>query len=393
MRRAHLPPLRRFLRALPWVVSIGALAWSAVGVGWNRFLYTVYRGHQINALVFTADSRFLVGGGYFHLPGGEIGEVHLWNVQTGKCLWTATQNDRVLALAVSPNGKQIATISQVADDKGWFLNQGMTGPYRYVISLRSSTGGRKQSEFCDVFSLAQTHGIIWSPDSQIVGVVHQDGVALYRRAPDGNYRPATKHIVRPRGGTTWAVFAQSGELITTCDANENRYPAVNGSVDVWNARTGVWLRSLEQPENTRFEADLSPDGKRLVTLARDKSRVTVWNVQTGQKLARRYPRTISGEHLFHPQFFKKDNGGESEVDVFVTIASEIRYSTRTWYWASRSKILTPMTASGAVNEHQIISPDGEWWATIGLFAADKCLIHIYDAQTRREVPTEGTREW
>ena len=64
----------------------------------------------------------------------------------------------------------------------------------------------------------------------------------------------------------------------------SRAVTVDGTVRLWNARTGARIAVLRRDVNigTRF-GGFSPDGKRFLTV--DKS-VTIWDAQTGRAMAR-----------------------------------------------------------------------------------------------------------
>jgi serine/threonine protein kinase len=88
-------------------------------------------------------------------------------------------------------------------------------------------------------------------------------------APDPG--PAPKVILPGESGSVWATaFLKDDRLVMGME---------DGSLKIWNLKTGEPVKMLERQVGNIWTVDASPDGKYLVT-ASDDSAVTFWNLQT-----------------------------------------------------------------------------------------------------------------
>lgn len=85
----------------------------------GKELRTLRAAHALHDVTFSPDGRWLLGGGY-RSPGH--GWITAWEVATGKTLFTRKAHDqRIVSVAVSPDGKRLATAANDAKVILWEL--------------------------------------------------------------------------------------------------------------------------------------------------------------------------------------------------------------------------------------------------------------------------------
>ncbi len=83
--------------------------------------------------------------------------------------------------------------------------------------------------------------------------------------------PAPRVTLRGASGTVWATaFLPDNQLVMGME---------DGSIKIWNTQSGELINQLDKQDGNIWTADVSSDGKFLVTAA-DESDVTFWNLKT-----------------------------------------------------------------------------------------------------------------
>ena len=112
-----------------------------------------------------------------------------------------------------------------------------------------------------------------------VGVhrVRHPGTTAGRAAAGGpapaapNPGPAPRLTLRGESGTVWATaFLPNNQLVMGME---------DGSIKIWDLQNGELIKTLDKQDGNIWTADVSADGKFLVTAA-DESDVTFWNLET-----------------------------------------------------------------------------------------------------------------
>ena len=189
----------------------------------------------------------------------------------------------VVALSVSPDGKQVAVGTRRAED---LSNVGGTASIWDAESeqLLTALGGHYSG---DVVALS------YSPDSKLLAI-----------ASWGTLEPATVSVWDVKSGQTmWSQKAHRNSIQTIAFSPDGKYLATGGSrqyvrtreifaqVKLWDAQTGSLLKTLES-EGEVFSIAFSPDSKQVVTgcgssggsgtfKRSEMGRVQVWNTETG----------------------------------------------------------------------------------------------------------------
>jgi WD40 repeat protein/tRNA A-37 threonylcarbamoyl transferase component Bud32 len=247
---------------------------------------------------FSPDGRLLVTGSW-------SGALRTWDAQTGQLLRKKSGHDyRITAVAFSPDGLWMATSSLDRTIKVWDAATGeflrTLGGHAGIISgLAFSRDGRR------LFSGGAEDKIIkvWDP---LTGreVLNLRGPALFCHclAPstdgrlaagsaDGTVQIWDATPLKGDEGRVVLTREHDEEVWSVAYSGDGRYLASGtwrGAVQLWDARTDAWLRTLRGPQDTRVAQGVafSPDGERLAATAVSPNRIAVvkvWATATGRE--------------------------------------------------------------------------------------------------------------
>ncbi|MEX1229565.1 MAG: WD40 repeat domain-containing protein [Planctomycetaceae bacterium] len=207
----------------------------------------------------------------------ERGSITFWDTHTGDVQSTITgKRESVWSIAFSPDGKMLATGHRVGGidlwntaDRSSVANYGNND----VISFLSRTS--------DVRSLA------FSPDGQSLASASDGKIKLWD-VVDAETPTGAKRIEKPRltlaavPGHTRAisslVLSPGGQMLAS--ASED------GTVKVWDARTGELRLDIRATVRGFDSLDFSPDGKILSVPGIDGQRLELWDLSTSQELTK-----------------------------------------------------------------------------------------------------------
>jgi WD40 repeat protein/serine/threonine protein kinase len=190
--------------------------------------------------------------------------VKVWDVQTGRELFTLKgHSGYVNGVSFSPDGKRLATASQDTTVKVWDAQGGqeprtLLGQGR-VLNVAVSLDGKRLA----TVRLVREPGK--GPAKEVKVLDPQTGEALLTL-----HRPSN---------TVWCVaLSPDGKRLATGGVKE-----IGGGVKVWDAQTGKELLPLKGDTRAITSVCFSPDGKRLASTSVDQT-VKVWDAQTGEEL-------------------------------------------------------------------------------------------------------------
>jgi len=240
------------------------------------------------------------------------GEVAVFDATTG-LLRTFTVDHLVLTMALSPDGKTLATGGGVTSTregvvKFWDLSSGTETaahrpPMPGVISLAFSPDGRalalgSESGMIQLWDVVgrrlrcdlrghskQVPGLAFSPDSATLASAGWDKTVRLWNASDGQERVVLSGHTQ---NVSSVAFSPEGATLASGTA-------FFGAVKLWEVATGKERRTLR---GATGPLAFAPDGKSLATcsgrlFAGRRFQIVIWQVATGQELL-----TLSGHRIF-----------------------------------------------------------------------------------------------
>jgi serine/threonine protein kinase len=167
--------------------------------------------------------------------------------------------DAVQSVALSPNGKMIASASDDGTIKLWELDGDKTNPIKEI----KDQGG-------------WVRAVVFLSDRQIITA-----------GQDKNIK-----IIDITSGKVVKTLSGHTNLINSLAISPANDLLVSGSYDntvnLWQISTGKLLRSLKGHTDRVWGVAISNDGKQVVSASRDKT-LKIWDVNTGENL-----KTLSG---------------------------------------------------------------------------------------------------
>jgi WD40 repeat protein len=191
--------------------------------------------------------------------GSDDGALHIWNVATGEKKTIPAKGAPVSAIALSPDGQQLAAA------------------YPHSIVLLSAANG-------DVLKTLdlQTAGVdclSFAADGQTLAAAGEDGKIQTWNLAGGQ----TIRTISGAGKVMTLRFAPAGQVLASA--------AADGTVSLWDLQTGALGLQLKKHSGAVNAIAFSTDGNWMATGGDDRS-VIVWEVATGK--AR---RTLKGHDL------------------------------------------------------------------------------------------------
>jgi RNA polymerase sigma factor (sigma-70 family) len=273
------------------------------------------RGHRalIRSLVFAADGRTLVSGSHDKT-------VRFWDVARGKEVRRFDEPDMVLAIALSPDGKTLATGSFHSTNSKWTVRfrDAATGREqrrfqtdRFVfhlafspdgktlVALAPDNGGQPTSTIYlwDVVTgtlrnlggqPAFLYTAAFSPDSKTLATSSDGGIVLWDVATfKERGRPGGQYASGPS-----VTFSGDGKLLAWVG---------NGTIRLWDVVAGKERRARAEGHQSAVEAVVFlPDGKTLASASGDRT-LRLWEAATGRPV-RQYalPGALGSRGWFAP---------------------------------------------------------------------------------------------
>ncbi|WP_176726994.1 serine/threonine-protein kinase [Nostoc sp. KVJ20] len=190
---------------------------------------------------------------------GDDRKIKLWNLATGSPISSFnTYSQQVNAVVISPDGKTLVTGNDDNTIKIWNLGTGK--------QIRTLTGHSDS-----------VHALAISADSQTLLSGSDDNtIKIWDLATGEQIRTLVGHTfwVRSVAISPDSVILASGSFDKT--------------IKIWNLTKGYSIRTLEGNSQTVTTVAISPDGKTLASGSRDRT-IKLWNLATGKEI-----RTLVG---------------------------------------------------------------------------------------------------
>jgi WD40 repeat protein len=226
------------------------------------------RGHhgQIHTLAFSPDGKLLAtGAGDWH--DNDQG-IYLWDVASGKeAHRLAGHLGKVYCLHFSPDGNYLVSGSEKEDIfRIWNIK---TGQEQARYQRKGSDESARAAE-CRVSAVA------WSPDGKLLASAHDQGSLLLWDVKTGT---ELRSFQGHEGIVNAVAFSPDGKHVLS--------GSVDRTVRLWDVKTGAEQRRFGDPVDSVKCVAFSPDGRLVAASAGDYEGVIhLWDADSGREIAK-----------------------------------------------------------------------------------------------------------
>ena len=248
-----------------------------------------------------------------------LGQVQLWDAETGELQRTLRFDNHVRHATLSPDGRRLATASTDHTAQVWDVATGqpVTLPLRHENEVAH---------------------VAFGPDGRWLATASWDKTARVWDASTG--QPVTGPL-RHESPVLHVEFSPDGRRVATAS---QEYTA-----RVWDVDTGQPVKRPLRHKGTIACVAFSPDGRRVATASADQT-ARVWDAASGQPVTAPLPH----ESLVRHVVFSPDGRRLATASYDQT--------ARVWDAATGEPVHKPLGHGATVNQ-VAFSPDGRWLAT------------------------------
>jgi WD40 repeat protein len=210
----------------------------------------------------TVTATYFTSGGRQAVTAGSEGTVRVWDPGTAPELTPVfRQKDPITGLDVSPDGSRLLVGDASGRARVWLTRQ-----RRFVSGVRS---------------LEPLTGVAFGPQGRPLAVSEPDRAVAYSPAAGLNVSAGSEGI-RIRGASSLRLQPPSETISIALSPNGQRLAAgaADGTVRLWDSRTGKLVRTLRGHRDEVLSVAFSPDGKKLLSGSRDGD-ARIWNLSNG----------------------------------------------------------------------------------------------------------------
>jgi sugar lactone lactonase YvrE len=263
--------------------------------------------------------------------GSDDATVKLWDVASGQELFTLYgHTSHIWGLAFSPDGTILASASEDDTIRLWNVNNGSL--------IRTIENG------------SDVAGIAFSPDGATLASGSGANIVRLWRVSDG------VHLRTLQGFASWVI----NEVAFSPDGRTLAAGSNDGTIHLWQVSDGSLLRTFEGHTGTVWSVTFSPDGQTLASASGDGTvRVwqvasgRVWQVASGQVLST-FTRNLMKNVVFNPR-----------GDILITTGGAWNEPT-IWIWKiPEGNLLTTIRVENAEAIRDLaFDPLGRFFATV-----------------------------
>jgi len=279
------------------------LVWTARG----QTLHKRWRAHtaRIGSLVFSPDGNLLASGSW-------DGTVKLWEMASGKLLWTGRHTSQVNRVVFSPSGTLLASGGGDANLRLWEVGSGrelQTLAHPGPVSVVAWSPSEKLLASGDRTGVIRLWQIEWGSGTCVQ--MHQghsawieglafapDGKTLASASYDGTIKlwdlgswQTHKSLFTQMAWRRRAVWSPDGRILATCSFDRNIY--------LWDGKTYRFLLSLHEHTAAVYDLAFTSDSNSLLSVSEDGA-LRVWDVSAASTLSKAEglnPSVITGQGI------------------------------------------------------------------------------------------------
>ena len=347
-------------------------------------LLKVLKGHEgwVTGIAVSPDGKSVASASHDQ-------SIRLWNIDSGECLKIITgHSDKINAISFHPSGNRLITGSADKTARLWEVETGecvrvFSGHQRSVEAVAISPDGR-----CLAAASKDWFIYLWDIDSgQCLKLLkgHENEVTTVAFSPDGQLLASGSSDKTVR---LWDLT--TAENIATVAANKRRIYGVCFSPDgnrlisasrddtatIWDSRTLEPVHTLTGHCWGVLTVGVSPDGKKLATGSGDKT-ISLWDIESGRRLTilRWHERSVAAM-----QFSK---------DGHKIISGSYDKSVRIWN-AESCRIAPQLRGHEEWIRTAVFSPDGRLLAS----GSTDCRICVWNSDNGHLLQTlTGHQGW